>query len=110
MQKEGEEIPDFSTIFYEKEKKRIVKRIGKKVETGGQSCMMITDKTLVHGTDVDQRLTARARVALTQAIEDNVDRLMTNLDQSRKNAAQLKETLKKERDEGYKLKRKFEDM
>ena len=35
---------------------------------------------------------------------------MTNLEQSKKNAAQLKETLKKERDEGYKLKRKFEDM
>ena len=35
---------------------------------------------------------------------------MTDLEQSRKNAAQLKETLKKERDEGYKLKRKLEDM
>ena len=49
-------------------------------------------------------------MALTQATEDNVDRLMTNLEQSRKNAAQLKGTLKKERDEGNKLKRKFEDM
>ena len=71
---------------------------------------MITDKTLVYGTDVDLRLTVRARVALTQAIEDNVDRLMTDLEQSRKNVAQLKETLKKERDEGHKLKRKYEDM
>ena len=71
---------------------------------------MITDKTLVYGTDVDPRLTARAGVALNQATKDNVDRLMTDLEQSRKNAAQLKETLKKERDEGYKLKRKFEDM
>ena len=35
---------------------------------------------------------------------------MTDLEQSRENVAQLKETLKKERDEGYKLKRKFEDM
>ena len=71
---------------------------------------MITDKTLVYGTDVDPRLTSRARVALTQATEDNVDRLMTDLEQSRKNTTQLKETLKKERDEGHKLKRKFEDM
>ena len=31
MQKEGEEVPDFSTIFYDKEKKRIVKRTEKKV-------------------------------------------------------------------------------
>ena len=49
-------------------------------------------------------------MTLTQAIEDNVDRLMTDLEQSRKNVAQLKETLKKERNEDYKLKRKFEDM
>ena len=48
---------------------------------------MITDKTLVHGTDVDPRLTTRAGLALTQATEDNVDRLMTNLEQSRKNDA-----------------------
>ena len=71
---------------------------------------MITDKTLVYGKDSDPRLTARAGVALNQATEDNVDRLMADLEQSKKNAAQLKETLKKERDEGHKLKRKFEDM
>ena len=47
-QKEGEEVLDFSTIFYDKEKKRIVKRTEKKVETRGQSGMMITDKNLVH--------------------------------------------------------------
>ena len=72
--------------------------------------MMITDKTLVYGTDVDPWLTARAGVALTQATEDNVDRIMTDLEQLKKNAAQLKETLNKERDEGHKLKRKYDDM
>ena len=72
--------------------------------------MMIPDRTLVHGTDADPRLTARVGVELTQATEDNVDRLMIDLEQSRKNAAQLKETLKNERDEGNKLKRQFEDM
>ena len=36
MQKEGEEVPDFNTIFYDKEKKRIVKRTERKVETEGQ--------------------------------------------------------------------------
>ena len=35
---------------------------------------------------------------------------MTNLEQSRKHAAQLKDTPRKERDERNKLKRKFEDM
>ena len=51
---------------------------------------MITDKTLVYGTDSNPRLTARAGVALTQATEDNVDRLMTDLEQSKRNVAQLK--------------------
>ena len=32
MQKEGEEVPDFSTIFYDKEKKRIVKRTRKQLK------------------------------------------------------------------------------
>ena len=71
---------------------------------------MVTNKTLVYGTDADPRLIERDGVALTQAMQDNVDRLMTDLEKSRKNTAQLKETLKKERDEGHKLKRKFEDM
>ena len=110
MQKKGEEVPNFGTIFYDKEKKRIVKRTKKKVETGGKSGMMVIDKTLVHGTDKDPRLTARAGAALIHATEDNVDRLMTGLEQSRKNVAQLKDTVRKQRDEGNKLKRKFEDM
>ena len=36
MPTEGEEVLDFSTIFYDKEKKRIVKRIEKKFDTRGQ--------------------------------------------------------------------------
>ena len=87
-----------------------MKRTEKKVETGGQSGMMVPDKTLVHGTDKDPRLTARAGLALFHATEDNVDQIMTDPEQSRKNAAQLKDTLRKERDEGNRLKRKFEDM
>ena len=34
VQKLGEEIPDFNTVLYDKETKRIVKRTEKKVETG----------------------------------------------------------------------------
>ena len=60
---------------------------------------MVTDKTVVHGTHKDPRLMARVGVALTLANEDNVDRIMTDLEQSWKRVAQLKETLKKERDE-----------
>ena len=71
---------------------------------------MINDKTVVHGTEEDPRLKIQARAALIHASEDNVDRIMIELEQSRKIAAQLRDTLKKERDEGNKLKRKFEDM
>ena len=107
MPTEGEEVPNFNTIFYDKEKKRIVKRTEKEVDTGGHLGKMVTDKTLVHAMHKYPQLIARAGVALTLATEDNVDRRMTDLEQSRKNAAQLKETLKKERDESQKLKRKM---
>ena len=110
MPTEGEEVPYFNTIFYDKEKKRIVKRTEKKVDTGGKPGMMVTDKTVVHGTHKDPRLIARVGVALTLATEDNVDRIMTNLEQSQKRVTQLKETLKKERSESQSLKRKYEDM
>ena len=68
------------------------------------------DKTVVHGTHKDPRLMARVGVALTLANEDNMDMIMIDLEQSWKNVAQLKETLKKERDESQNLKRKYEDM
>ena len=50
---EGEEVPDFNTIFYDKENKKIAKIIEKKVDTGGQPGKMVIDKTLVHGTHKD---------------------------------------------------------
>ena len=96
MPTEGEEVPDFNTIFYDKEKKRIVKRTKKKVDTGGKPRRMVTDKTVFHGTNKDPRLLASVGVAITLATEDNVDRIMTNLKQSQKRVARLKETLKKE--------------
>ena len=77
MPTEGEEVPSFNTIFYDKENK--IKRTEKKVNTGGQSGKMVTDKTLVHGTHKYPRLIARVGVALTLATEDNVDGIMTDL-------------------------------
>ena len=53
MPTEGEEVLNFNTIIYDKEKKRIVKRTEKKVDTGGKPGMMVTDKTVVHGTHKD---------------------------------------------------------
>ena len=110
VQKVGEEIPDFNTVFYDRETKRIVKRTERKVETGGLLGKMITDTPVVFGTDQDPRFTIRAGAALIQASEDNVDKIMTDLEQSKKSSAQLKDTLRKEREESNRLKRKYEDM
>ena len=40
------------------------------------------DKTLVHGTHKDPQLMERVGVALTLENEDNMDRIMTDLEQS----------------------------
>ena len=71
---------------------------------------MINDTTVVYGIDKDPRFTIRAGETLIHASEDNVDRIMTDLEQSKKSAAQLKDTLRREREESSRLKRKFEDM
>ena len=52
----------------------------------------------------------RARVALTLATEDNVEKIMTDLEQSQKRVTQLKETLRKEMSESHRLEMKYEDM
>ena len=82
----------------------------RKVETGVLPGKMITDTPVVFGTDQDPRFTIRVGAALIQASEDNVDRIMTDLELSKKSSAQLKDTLRKEREEGNRLKRKYEDM
>ena len=99
-----------NTIFYDKAKRRFVRRTEKKVNIGGKNGVMVTKKTVVHGTDKDPRLMARAGVATSLATEDNVDKIMMFLEQSHKKITQLKETLKRERDETQNLKRKYEDM
>ena len=110
VQKKGEEIPDFNTIFYDRATKRIMKRTERKIETGGLLGKMITDTPVVFETDQDPRFTIRAGAALIQASEDNVDKIMTYLEQSKNSSAQSKDTLRKERGERNKLKRKYEDM
>ena len=85
-------------------------RTKKKVDTGEKQGIMVTDKKIIHGTDKDPRLLAKAGVASALANEDNVDKIMTNLEQYKKNFFQMKETLNKERGEVQILKRKHEDI
>ena len=71
---------------------------------------MINDTTVVYGTDKDPRFTIRAEAALIHASKDNVDQILTVLEQSKMSAAQLKDTPRREREESRRLKRKFEDI
>ena len=71
---------------------------------------MITDTVVMLGTDLDLRFTLRAGSAFLHASEDNVDKIMKDLEQSKKSSAQLKDTLRHEREERNRLKRNFEHL
>ena len=77
---EEDEVPNLNTIFYDKVKKRIVKRTERKVNTGAKKGVMVTRKAVVHSTDKDPILMAKASVATTLACEDNFDKIMTDLE------------------------------
>ena len=54
---------------------------------------MVTDKIVVHDTHKDPWIMEKPTIALSLAIEYNVDRIMTYLEQSQKKVAQIKEAL-----------------
>ena len=110
VQEKGKEIPDFNTVYYDRETKRIIKRTEKKVETEGLPGKMIMDTAVMLGTDQDLRFTLRVGSAFIQASEDNVGKIIADLKQSKESSAQLKDTLRKEREDSNRLKRKYEDL
>ena len=71
---------------------------------------MILDTAVMLGTYQDPRFTLRVGAALIDVSEDNINKVMTELESSRKSSAQLKDTLRKEREDGNRLKRKFEHL
>ena len=110
VQKKGEEIPCFNTVYYDRVTKIIMKRTEKKVEAGDMPSKMITNTVVMLGTYQDPRFTLRAGTALIHTSEDNMEKVITDLEQSKKSSAQLKDTLRREREEINRLKRKYEDM
>ena len=98
VQKKGEEIHDFDTVYYDREMKRIMKRTERKVEAGNMPGKMITDTAVMLGTYQDPRFTLRAGSAFIQASKDNVGKIITDLEKSKKSSTQLKDTLRKERE------------
>ena len=108
VQKKGEEVPDFSTVYYDRATKRIMRRTEKKVEAKDLSGKMVTDTAVMLGTDKDPLFTIRAGTTLIDASADNINKLMIELESAKKTSAQLKDTLRQERNEGNRLKRKYE--
>ena len=70
-------------------------RTEKKVDTREKKGIMRTENFFFQGTDKDPRLLEREGVASALANEDNVDKIMTDLEQYKKKVVQMKETLKK---------------
>ena len=64
-----------------------MKRTEKKVEAGDMPGKMITDTTVMLGTDQDPRFTLRARTTLIHASEDNMDIVIIDLEQYKKSSA-----------------------
>ena len=89
-------VADFNTIFYDKNKKIIVMRTKKRVETMKKQGIMVTEKIVIHGTDKDPKLLSREGVASALANVDIVDKIMDDLEQYKKKVSQMKETLNKE--------------
>ena len=106
--KKGEEVPDFSTVYYDRATKRIMRRTEQKVGAEGMASTMITNKAVMVGTDKDPKFVIRAGRAALDATKDNVDQMMKEMDSTKKTSAQLKDTLRREREESNRLKRKYE--
>ena len=106
--KKGEEVPDFSTVYYDRATKRIMRRTEQKVGAEEMASTMITNKAVMVGSDKDPKFVIRAGRAAIDATEDNVDQMMKEIDSTKKTSAQLKDTLRREREESNRLKRKYE--
>ena len=93
---QGQEVADLNTIFYDKNKKRIVMRTENMVDTGKMHIgVMVTKKKFVHVTNKDPKLLAMEGVASTLANADNVDKMVDDMEQYKEKISQMRETLKK---------------
>ena len=70
-------------------------RTKKRVETGKKHGFMVTEKTVVHGTNKDPKILVRVGVASALENVDNVDKMLDDLEQYKEKISQMKETLKK---------------
>ena len=105
-----QEVADLSTIFYDKNKKSIVIRTEKKMDSRDQPIdIMVTKKIVLHGNNKDTKLLAAAGVASALANADNVNQMVDDIEKYKEKMSQVKETSRKESGEGHSLKRKYND-
>ena len=93
---QGKEVANFNTIFYDKNKKRIVMRTKNMVDTRKRHIgVMVTEKTVLHGTNKDPKLLSMAVVSSTIANVGNVEKMVDDLEQYKENMSQMRENLSK---------------
>ena len=90
VQKKGEEVPDFSTVYYDRTTKRIMRRTKKKVEVKDLSGKMVTYTAVMLGKDKDPMFMIRDGAALIDASADNIKKVMFELELAKKTTSQLK--------------------
>ena len=73
-------MADLSTILYDKNKKRIMIRTEKIMDSGDQPIdIMVTEKIVLHGTNKYPKLLAVAGVASALTNVDNVKQMVDDL-------------------------------
>ena len=68
----------------------------------------VTEKTVVEGTNKYPKFLSSVNIAVTQANDDNVNKLVEDAENYKERMFKMKDTLVKERGEGQELKRKHE--
>ena len=103
-------MASLDTILFDKNKKRIARRSEKRLKIGDRPVeVMVTERTVMQGTDEDPQLLAMASMATVQANANNVNKLVEDVEHYKQRMLKMKETLVKERGEGQDLKRKHDD-
>ena len=97
-------------IFFDPDKKRIVRRREKRMKSGDQLvAIMVIEDMVMHMIDEYPQLLTMVGLAASQANAVNVSKMVENVDQLKEKMSEMKETLRKERGEGLKLKIKYDD-
>ena len=89
------------TIFIDMNKKIIVRRSENRLKISDQpDVVIVTEKTVIDGTNKDPKFLAFVSIAAAQYDVDNVDKLVEDTEHYKEKMIKMKDTLVKERGEG----------